>query len=184
MKKFKRRGGVVSSHLSEYEISLLTNLIDQLIGMVSEGQPEPDPEDDTFEALVKGLDEKPDPPQDPVLRRLFPDAYRDDPEASSEFRRYTQRDLGTKKVAEALAVRAGLEQTEGGAYEVRIPVDQADVWLRTLTSLRLAVAIRLGVTDTDTAEELADLPEDDPRAFMASVYEWLGFAEETLVSAL
>ena len=36
MKKFKRRGGVISSHLSEYEVSLLTNLVDQLIGMVAE----------------------------------------------------------------------------------------------------------------------------------------------------
>jgi hypothetical protein len=118
------------------------------------------------------------------LKRLFPDAYPGDSEASSEFRRFTQRDLRTKKATEALTVRAGLERTEGGAYEVRIPVEEADAWLRTLTSLRLAVAIRLGITDAESADELADLPEDDPRAFMASVYDWLGFAEETLISAL
>ena len=28
------------------------------------------------------------------------------------------------------------------------------------------------------------LPDDDPRAFMVSVYDWLGFAQETLIAAL
>src|SRR5690242_19336451 len=174
MKKFKRRGTVISSHLSEYEVSLLTNLVDQLIGMVAQDEPvEPGaPEEaDPFEALARDLAEKSDPPEDPVLRRLFPDAYPGDPEASADFRRFTQRELSDKKVTEALVVRTGLEQTQGGAYEVRIPVDDADLWLRTLTSLRLAVAIRLGITDADTADELSDLPDDDPRAFMASVYD-------------
>jgi hypothetical protein len=184
MRKFKRRGQVISSHLSEYEVSLLVSLVDQLIGMVAEEEPTPDSEADPFEALARELDEKPAPPADPVLRRLFPDAYPGDPEASADFRRFTQRELSSKKVSEALTVRAGLERTEGGAYEVRIPLDEADAWLRTLTSLRLAVAIRIGITDAEAADELADLPEDDPRAFMASVYDWLGFAEETLVSAL
>ena len=70
------------------------------------------------------------------------------------------------------------------AHEVRIVADDADAWLRTLTSLRLAVAIRLGISDSDDADELRRLPEEDPRAFMASIYDWLGFAEETLISAL
>lgn len=184
MKKFKRRGTVVSSHLSEYEVSLLTNLVDQLIGMVAEDQPTSDPDADPFDELARDLEHKADPPEDPVLRRLFPDAYPGDVEASADFRRFTQRELSDKKVTEALAVRAGLEQTQGGAYEVRIPVDEADVWLRTLTSLRLAVAVRLGIDDAESADELSDLPDDDPRAFMASIYDWLGFAEETLISAL
>jgi len=184
MKKFKRRGTVISSHLSEYEVSLLSNLVDQLIAMVAEDQQLPDPDADPFEALARDLEHKSDPPEDPVLRRLFPDAYPSDPEASADFRRFTQRELSDKKVTEALAVRTVLEQTQGGAYEVKIPVAEADVWLRTLTSLRLAVAVRLGISDADSADELADLPEDDPRAFMASIYDWLGFAEETLISAL
>ena len=74
MKKFKRRGTVISSHLSEYEVSLLTNLVDQLIGMVAEDQQLPDPDVDPFEALARDLEQKSDPPEDPVLRRLFPDA--------------------------------------------------------------------------------------------------------------
>ncbi len=59
-----------------------------------------------------------------------------------------------------------------------------EAWLRTLTSVRLAVATRLGITDAETADELADLPEDDPRSFLVSVYDWLGFAQETMINAL
>ena len=47
--------------------------------------------------------------------------------------------------------------------------------------MRIAVATRLGITDAESAEELADLPDDDPRVFMVSVYDWLGFAQETLI---
>jgi hypothetical protein len=50
--------------------------------------------------------------------------------------------------------------------------------------VRLAVATRLGITDAETAERLADLPDDDPRSFLVSVYDWLGFAQETMVNAL
>ena len=50
--------------------------------------------------------------------------------------------------------------------------------------MRIAVATRLGITDAESAEELSQLPDDDPRAFMASVYDWLGFAQETMISAL
>ena len=84
----------------------------------------------------------------------------------------------------AQVVLRRLSETEQGARDVRIPADEVDQWLRTLTSVRLAVATRLGITDTESAEELAELPETDPRAFMLSVYDWLGFAQETLISAL
>src|SRR5215471_8482565 len=44
------------------------------------------------------------PPADPVLARLLPDAYRDDPEAAGEFRRYTEQGLRSDKVAAAQTV--------------------------------------------------------------------------------
>jgi hypothetical protein len=53
-----------------------------------------------------------------------------------------------------------------------------------LTSVRLAVATRLGIKDAAAADELAALPDEDPRSFMVSVYDWLGFAQETLINAL
>ena len=46
------------------------------------------------------------------------------------------------------------------------------------------MATRLGISDAQMADELAELPADDPRTFMVSVYDWLGFAQETMISAL
>ena len=46
------------------------------------------------------------------------------------------------------------------------------------------MATRLGVTDTESAERLGQLDESDPRSYMVSVYDWLGFAQETMVGAL
>ena len=119
-----------------------------------------------------------------MLKRLFPNAYPDDPAASSDFRRFTERELKAKKVADAQVVLDRLAGTEQGRRELRIPPDEVDAWLRTLTSVRLAVATRLGITDAETADQLSELPTEDPRTFMVSVYDWLGFAEETMISAM
>jgi Domain of unknown function (DUF2017) len=190
VRKFKRRGNLVTTHLSAYEVSLLSSLVHQLVEMVSEGEPAAPattPESaDPFELWAREMAEAApiDEPQDPVLRRLFPDAYPGDDSASADFRRFTERDLRAKKVVDARKVLARLAETREGQFEMRIPRDEVEIWLRTLTSLRLAVGIRLGITDASTADELARLPEDDPRTFMVSIYDWLGFAQETLISAL
>ena len=191
MRKFNRRRGVISSRLSSYEVDLLTSLVGQLVELVSDGEPEqyaaPAQGDDAFERLVRDLQADPDEPEvseDPVVRRLFPNAYPHDESASSDFRRFTERDLRSKKVADAEVVLAALARTAQGSHDLRIDPAEGDAWLRTLTGVRLAVATRLGITDADSAEELAELPEEDPRSFMVSVYDWLGFAQETLIAAL
>ena len=191
MKKFKRRGAVISTHFSSYEVELLSSLVSQLVDMVSEGEPQAysraEDSADPFAAWAQDLAADPSEPEvseDPVLQRLFPNPYPHDADAASDFRRFTERDLKTKKIAEAQAVLRRLSETGQGSRDLRIPADEVDQWLRTLTSVRLAVATRLGISDAETAEELAQLPEDDPRAFLLSVYDWLGFAQETLISAL
>ena len=191
MRKFSRRRGMITPQLSAYEVELLTSLVKQLVELVSDGEPagfatRTRPAD-AFDALVADLQVDPDEPEvseDPVLKRLFPSAYPNDPEAASDFRRFTERDLRVQKVAEAQVVLDRLEATALGAHDLKIPREETDAWLRTLTSIRLAVATRLGISDSETAERLADLPEDDPRSFLVSVYDWLGFAQETMVNAL
>ena len=182
---------MITTQLSPYEVELLASLIMQLIELVSDGEPEgftPSAEPaDAFDALVQDMEVDPDEPEvseDPVLNRLFPDAYPHDPDASSEFRRFTERDIKAKKVADARVVLDRLATTQLGAHELQVPREEIEAWLRTLTSVRLAVATRLGIRDAETANELAELPEEDPRSFMVSVYDWLGFAEETMLAAL
>lgn len=192
MKRFHRKRGIISTHLSALEVELLTSLVAQLVELVSDGEPEgltrPAAEPaDPFEELVRDLQTDPDEPEvsdDPVLKRLFPTAYPHDAAAASDFRRYTERGLRTTKVTEAQVVLDRLAETEGGAHDLRIPPAETDAWLRTLTSVRLALATRLDITDAESAERLAELAEDDPRAYLMSIYDWLGFAQETLLNAL
>lgn len=190
MRKFQRKRGFVSTRLSSYEVQLLTSLVTQLVELISIDEPEPaDPSEepgDVFDHLAKQLSgdsRGPEISEDPVLQRLFPIAYPHDAEAASDFRRFTERDLRSTKLTEAKLVLARLADTESGTRDLRVLPTDLDAWLRTLTSVRIAVATRLGITDSESANRLAELSEDDPRAYMVSVYDWLGFAQETLIEA-
>jgi hypothetical protein len=132
-----------------------------------------------FAALL-GLSESTALPEDPVLARLLPDAYRDDAEAAGDFRRYTEQDLRSGKVAAARTVLATLP--EGGG-QVRLSTDDAQAWLRAINDVRLALGVRLSITE-DFEERLAGLDPEDPRSAYFWVYDWLTYLQETLVHAL
>jgi hypothetical protein len=118
------------------------------------------------------------PPDDPVLSRLLPDAYRDDPAAAGDFRRYTDADLRAGKRTNAKVVLASLP-TDG--VVMTLDRDQADAWLGCLNDLRLALGTALGVTEETDPE---DYDEDDPAYSALQVYSWLGWLQESLLSCL
>jgi uncharacterized protein DUF2017 len=126
-----------------------------------------------------------------VLARLFPTAYVEDEEAAAEFRRFTEGALRDGKAAGAATIIDTLEEAglppELGDQKVVIDVEldpeAAQVWLKSFTDLRLALATRLEVEQDDEAFWRA-LPEDDPRSQAHDIYEWIGALQETLVDAL
>jgi Domain of unknown function (DUF2017) len=120
------------------------------------------------------------PPDDPVLARLLPDAYRDDAEAAGEFRRFTEQELRSDKVAAAQTVLDTLPP-DGGRIE--LTEQDAQVWLRALNDVRLVLGVRLDISE-DTAQRSQDLDPADPRAAYLWVYDWLTYLQETLVRAL
>jgi Domain of unknown function (DUF2017) len=134
---------------------------------------------DDLAAMVE-LTDNAELPDDPVLARLLPDAYRDDPEASGEFRRYTEQGLRSSKAAAARTVLATLPASGG---RIRLTEPEAQAWLRALNDVRLALGTRLGVTD-DFDDQVTDMGAEDPRAAYVGVYQWLAFLQETLVQAL
>lgn len=141
------------------------------------GQAAPGPGD---LAALLGLSDSTTLPKDPVLARLLPDAYQDDPEAAGDFRRYTEQDLRSGKVAAARTVLATLPD---GGGRVELSESDGQVWLRALNDVRLALGVRLGVTE-DIEQRMAELDPDDPRSAYFWVYDWLTFLQETLVRAL
>lgn len=178
------------------ETDLLTSLVGQLLELVRDEPARPrDSRGDPLDAVLDALgSDDPSRPTDPVVLRLFPDAYRDDDEAAAEFRRFTERSLREQKAGAAATMLASLatagetgpeESSRRGADKVKVELDgdQAEAWLRTLTDLRLALGTRLGVEEDDT-EHWQALPEDHPQRHIHDVYDWLGFVQETLVRAL
>jgi hypothetical protein len=119
-------------------------------------------------------------PDDPVLARLLPDAYPDDPAAAGEFRRYTESGLRSGKVAAARTVLDTLPE-DGG--RVRLSADQAAAWLRSLNDIRLALGVRLKVSE-DREAMLEQAEQGSPQAAGLWIYDWLTLIQETLVEAL
>jgi hypothetical protein len=120
------------------------------------------------------------PPEDPVLARLLPDAYGDDPESAGEFRRYTEPGLRSGKVAAAQTVLATLPAAGG---RVRLSAGDAEAWLRSLNDVRLALGVVLHITE-DYEHESGGLDPADPRQAYLHVYDFLTYLQETLVRAL
>lgn len=130
------------------------------------------------------------PPQDPAVRRLLPDASRDDPEVAGEFRRLTEDDLRTRKIARLRCLWASLVHGEPGWPEHALVVAPraADDVAACLTDLRLVLGERLGLrTDADSEalyDGLVDDDEDDVRAYLGSVYGALSWLQESLLAVM
>jgi hypothetical protein len=118
-------------------------------------------------------------PEDPALARLLPDAYRDDPDAAGEFRRFTEQSLRSAKQESARIVLDTLP-ADGGP--VKLSGEQAQSWLRALNDVRLALGVRLGVTE-EFEEQWQELDPVDPRSAAFEVYAWLGGVQESHVAA-
>ncbi|WP_411145204.1 DUF2017 domain-containing protein [Streptomyces sp. x-80] len=185
-------GGGAAAPLDDVEISILRSLAVQLLELIGPGE-EPAGTDDLLASIFN--DGPSEPPADPVLARLFPDAYGgpdlvpddDVRAAAAEFRRYTENDLRSRKRDDALALVRALDALtpggDGGAV-LRLTPDECRQWLGALNDLRLAIGTRLEVTDEDDGGELLRLPDSDPRKPMVMAYLWLGGLQETLVESL
>ncbi len=170
-------GGAIA-FFEQPQAGVIRSLVSQVAELVS-ADAEAGGEAGNLEAEL-GLSSHAQAPDDPVLARLLPDAYSDDAEAAAEFRRYTEETLRAGKVASAQTVLASLPPHGG---EVRLSEPECQQWLRALNDVRLALSVRLGITD-----ENDDLTEhfqvDDPRSAYVWVYQWLAYLQDSLLDAL
>ncbi|MFF3177558.1 DUF2017 domain-containing protein [Streptomyces sp. NPDC057900] len=183
-------GGGAAVALDEVEVAILRSLAVQLLELIGPGDEPAEGEDPLAALFAEGPSE---PPSDPALARLFPEAYGDEDDelraASAEFRRFTENDLRTRKRDDALAVVRtldGLSPVGDAGAVLRLDADECRNWLGTLNDLRLTIGARLEVSDEDGGEEgsLYRLPDSDPRKPMVMAYLWLGGLQETLIETL
>ena len=160
---FTRSGGKCVAHFEPTEAAVLHTVVIEVMALLTE-------------EFDHG---------DPVVQRLFPDMYPEDPTSSADLRRYTEDDLREGKLEQAAALLDDLPR-KGGS--VALPGDRSEMWLRTLTDVRLALGTRLNVTDdTDIEAELDEAVFRDPTSAQVgdlSVYAYLSFLQGSLVEAL
>jgi hypothetical protein len=140
--------GGVRLRFHEGEVLLLRELLDELEGLLED-------------------------PDDPALRRLFPQAH-DDPESEEQYRSLVRDQLLGGRSKALAVVRDTLR-------EETLSLDEADAWLRAINDLRLVLGTRLDVTE-DLDYESIDLNE--PRGRDLAVYGYLTWLQEQLVEAL
>lgn len=186
-----RRSKRIIATFSGFEADLLRSLAAQLVELLRNEAAVPrDDGGDPFEALMDFSGPETEP-EDPVLARLFPTAYPADPEAAAEFRRFTEGTLRDGKANAAISIIDGLEEaglppelTEDGLMiDVELDEPDAEVWMRSFTDLRLALATRLEIEEGDE-EFWYSLPDDDPRSQAHDIYDWVGYLQQSMVDAL
>jgi hypothetical protein len=153
MATINRVANGLSIELEGDEASLLERLVDEM------------------QLLLRG-----DPsPGDPVLRRLFPDAY-DDPADQAQYNELMGDSLAAGKRAALTKMKESL--AERSDDRVLLEGEAVEAWLSTLNDMRLAIGTRLDVT-----EEVmnAELDPDDPEAAGLAVLHWLGWVQESVL---
>ena len=200
MSAFRRDDdGKIRAIFSSQEAHVLINLTEQLLELLGEGASHISQEADPFLHLV-GFGANELPPEDPVLRRLLPNAY-DNVEAAAEFRRYTEHGLREKKRAHAMTIYESLlpqdeewnadNPIDRGSIEIEIAPHETMDWLSGLNDLRLALAVRLGIENHDRlvrsagSEEIHTkyevMKESDPMKAVYAVYNWIGSIQQSLI---
>jgi hypothetical protein len=180
--------GDLSVALSNDELHILINLVEQLLELLGERNfihhyQSDDPFAQLMAATLGNIQSPIEQPDDPVLRRLLPNGYAD-PESAAEFRKYTEGSLRTLKQKHLLYLREQL------VFPVDHELPKADIsitdptqWLIAINDLRIALAVRLEI-DEDGYKKYELMSDSDPQKHLHAVYYWLGGIQENLISHL
>jgi hypothetical protein len=110
--------------------------------------------------------------EDPVLRRLFPPAYADDPARDAEWRALVGDDLLARRLR-------AVDLLESTIEEKRLTEEQLTAWMAAVNDVRLVLGTKL-----DVDEDMEDVDPADPDAPLLAAYAWLGWVLSDVVDAL
>ena len=174
--------------LSNDELHILINLVEQLLELLGEANfihhyQSDDPFAQLMFAAMGNIQSPVEQPEDPVLRRLLPNAYAD-AESSAEFRKYTENSLRTAKQKHLFYLRQQLlSAVEKELVKADIQVTDPSAWAIAINDLRLALAVRLDI-EQSSCEKYELMPSSDPQKPLFAVYFWLGGLQERMISNL
>jgi hypothetical protein len=178
MRLFTKRFGRYTAFFEPGEATLVADLVDQVRQMLAGRRTEA-----LTDPLVKitGMAMAPGtPPEDPAMARLLPDFHASDVELSAGMRMLHEPDLIALKDASAVAL---LDSLPRGGGTVHLDHDTAQAWVSTLNDVRLALGVRLNITEDDY-EPPADADPDGMQMALFATYRWLSAVQDSLVTAL
>jgi Domain of unknown function (DUF2017) len=105
-----------------------------------------------------------------------------DVEQDAEYHRLMHDDLVKEKLANLDLVGATLARGSASVrrWTVELTGEEAAAWLAVINDLRLALGVRLDITE----DYDGDVDDSDPRAPALRLLSYLGWLEEQLVDAL
>jgi uncharacterized protein DUF2017 len=183
---FKSVRAGIQVNLDQQERDILVQLLGQLDDLLDDGF---ESSADPLAAMtgMSGMDPDgpaPTTPKDPALARLLPDGNRDDPEASSEYRRLTEYGLRSRKRSGARLAAGALARPE----PVVLATDEGLALMKSFTDVRLVLGERLELRTDEDAEKLHErlwAGDGDPSWLAtASIYELLTSWQEYLIEAV
>ena len=215
----RRRDGHVVFDLDLVHAGVVAEALEQTRAVLDEGVAPPSAagsstSGDDFDSIVAGLgmgpgetagaDEAELLRDDPVVRRLLPDAYLDDPEGSADFRRLSGDTVRGHKVEAIDSVLADLDLLRAQEGGVAVAPERAAAWLTALNDARLALGTLLALGEDDdlyaeldayeqavedqvaagTEESEALQGEAALRAYRIAVYDFLSALLDMVVRVL
>jgi hypothetical protein len=112
-------------------------------------------------------------PEDPRVRRLYPEAYADDADRQAEYQRLTGEELQSGRLAAVDVLERTVDARE-------LTADEITAWMHAVNALRLVLGTMLDVREDDQA---FTLDRDHPDAPTLALYGYLGVLLEELVEA-
>ncbi|MDM7832583.1 DUF2017 domain-containing protein [Cellulomonas edaphi] len=184
MKPFRRARGAYVARLTDDERAVLAAAATDVASMLAAD--EAPQAGDLLAGLAHDLGRSTARPDDPAVRRLLPDASRDDEELAAEFRRLTQADLRASKSAGLLLLARVLTERPGKRpSEVVVERADARAVASAVTDIRLVIAERLGIRTDEQAEAIYDLDAVPAAARqLVAIYGALSWMQESLVGLM
>jgi hypothetical protein len=163
MREFRRVGDVYVAGLDRAEREVFATVVADVAELLGAERFEQQPLDvEVPPPLVRMSMEAVAAPQDPAVRRLLPDASRDDDAVAAEFRRLTDADLRVTKIERLRDVWTALTGPQVPVPGAGIDDDEdfavaparAQALAAGLTDVRLVLAERLGLETEEDADRL------------------------------
>lgn len=186
---FRRKGERYVARMDSGEREIVVGLLTQARDLLA--LDDPPLTGDPLRDLLNGLGREPASREeiaqrDPALRRLLPQASRDDDAVADDFRELAEDNIRRAKAAHLATAIAVLTFDKGS--KVELDQQQAQSLMIGVGDVRLILADRLDIQTDEDAEQLHDRvsfgDDRDVQTLFAAYYEFFTWLQESLAQML